>query len=245
MNMTNYFPTYVKRNSTVPEWAADPACFLYLPLYALDGPKIKSLDRYGYSITNNGGAAGTSKGMYFDGVNDYLSWYLPASTTFTELTAISWFNPHGAWPSGSGAYRPIYINSRRSGSPYIRSGFELGRSYDDGKFAFRLFDGTSDATNFNCTFSTSLISLNTFHFVFGRYKAGSLLEVYSDNVRRQYMSAVNIPPQVIVEKIAINSVASVSTNFSNFTIGMIAAFSRCLSLAELSQIFADTRGRYL
>lgn len=89
-------------------FALDPYCKLYLPLYKLDGDSFMSKDAYGhlctrYDTATPPAAHWTPQGWVFDGVDDYIDCGNDASLNITDaITLEAWVKPPDV-----GGYRVI------------------------------------------------------------------------------------------------------------------------------------------
>jgi len=145
-------------------FALDPSCVLYLPLWKLDGDSFMSKDAYGQLCTNHG-SLWTPQGRKFDGVDDYITAAnaLPISTTddFTVSVLVN---------LKADAVRDMFGYYGDSNNLFLQL-------LADGAVRFR-YKGTEASPGTQIDTSSGVISSDTFYWITATKVAGDIASLF-------------------------------------------------------------------
>ena len=170
--------------------------------------------------------------LSFDGVNDLVNMGVPPALAITSnITLSAWVNVTAFPTSGNIG---VFIEKGSDGAT-IES--YMIRLRTPGGVQ-QLESGTFDGTNQYVQWSISGWSVNTWHFIVGRFD-GTTWKVFFDGVEKQSLNST-VPPQSTSFRSTIGA-RDVNGTFSNFYNGLISnvrIFNRALSQREISEIYA-------
>jgi len=213
---------------------------LYLPLWALEGRYITSVDAYKYLCTV-AGALWRPNGRYFDGVNDYIT--IPHSASLSDFfagggTIEAWVNPAS---DGEG----------NKGTIVSKGGANLGWKFyveqeaaGKVKLSFRQNFSTTEGL---WTTIATVVPINTWTHVTLEYDNGAVGNnpTFRVNGAAKANTETSTPAGTRYIGTYNPTVGGVGGDFVfENLIGEVRIYSRTLVLSEIQHIYQATKWRY-
>ncbi len=201
-------------------------CVLYLPLWALRGPKFKSIDTWGRACTVVE-ALRTNEGYDFDGTDDVIqagAW----GWTGDVGTFAFWAKGHDTPPTTG-----QQLIDFRGGMAVLALQWSGGAA---GKIA--VFSGAS-ADDWGVSTPTDVAY---HHVVF--VLSGTSADLYLDNAKQGVTQTITAFDIRNTTGVGIGALSSGGNAFDG-EIGEVAIYNRALSAGEIDLMYNKTKGRYL